>query len=88
LAGEIREYWPQICGVAIVHRVGRLHVGETAVVIARSAAHREQVFDALHYAIDRLKEVVPIWKKEVRVESHMTHPSDGCIRHAEWRSEQ
>ena len=39
--------------------------GETVVVIALSAAHRRQMFDALHYAIDRLKEIVPVWKKEV-----------------------
>jgi len=62
---EIRERWPEIRGVSIVHRVGRLNVGELAVVIALSAAHRPQLFDALRYAIDRLKETVPIWKKEV-----------------------
>ncbi len=62
---EIRERWPEIRGVSIVHRVGRLNVGELAVVIALSAAHRSQLFDALRYAIDRLKETVPIWKKEV-----------------------
>lgn len=62
---EIRVRWPSIRQVAIVHRVGRLEVGETAVVIALSAAHRSEMFDALHYAIDRLKEIVPIWRKEV-----------------------
>ncbi len=62
---EIREWWTSIRQVAIVHRVGRLEVGETAVVIALSAAHRSEMFDALHHAIDRLKEIVPIWKKEV-----------------------
>lgn len=62
---EIRRHWPEVRGVSIVHRVGRLNVGETSVVIALSAAHRSQLFDALRYAIDRLKEVVPIWKKEV-----------------------
>ena len=75
IGDEIRARWRTIRQVAIVHRVGRLQVGETAVVIALSAAHRQEVFDAVHYAIDRLKEVVPIWKKEVWV--------DG----AEWRSE-
>jgi molybdopterin synthase catalytic subunit len=62
---EIRARWQTIREVAIVHRVGRLQVGETAVVIALSAAHRHEVFDAVHYGIDRLKEIVPIWKKEV-----------------------
>ena len=62
---EVQHRWPEIRQVAIVHRTGRLEVGETAVVIALSAAHRRQVFDALRYAIDRIKEIVPIWKKEV-----------------------
>lgn len=65
IGGEIQERWPSIRQVAIVHRIGRLEIGETATVIAVSAAHRPDVFDALHYAIDRLKEIVPIWKKEV-----------------------
>jgi molybdopterin synthase catalytic subunit len=75
IGAEIRARWQTIREVAIVHRVGRLQVGETSVVIVLSAAHRPEVFDALRYAIDRLKEIVPIWKKEVWV--------DG----AEWRSE-
>jgi MoaE-MoaD fusion protein len=51
--------------VAIVHRVGKLDVGEVAVVIAASAPHRAGAFDACRAAIDRLKESVPIWKKEI-----------------------
>jgi molybdopterin synthase catalytic subunit len=62
---EVRERWPTIRELAIVHRLGHLEIGETIVVIAVSAAHRAEVFDATHYAIDRLKEIVPIWKKEV-----------------------
>jgi len=62
---EIRERWETIREVAIIHRVGRLEIGEIIVVIALSAAHRAETFDALHYAIDRLKEIAPIWKKEV-----------------------
>jgi len=61
---EIRGRWETIEGVAIVHRVGKIAVGETAVVIGLAAAHRSEVFDALRYAIDRLKKIVPIWKKE------------------------
>ena len=51
--------------VAVVHRVGTLAVGETAVVIATSAPHRAAAFDACRAAIDRLKQAVPIWKKEI-----------------------
>jgi molybdopterin synthase catalytic subunit len=65
IGDEIRERWPSIREVSIVHRIGRLEVGETATIIAVSAAHRPEVFDALRYAIDRLKEIAPIWKKEV-----------------------
>jgi molybdopterin synthase catalytic subunit len=72
---EIRQRWASIDRVAIVHRVGRLQPGEVSAVIALSAAHREEVFDALRYAIDRLKEIVPVWKKEVW--------ADG----AEWKGE-
>ena len=67
IGDEIKARWPTIRQVAIVHRVGRLQVGETSVVIALSAAHRPEMFDALRYAIDRLKEIAPIWKKEVWV---------------------
>lgn len=55
--------WP-VTRVAIVHRVGVVPIGEASVVIAVSAAHRTAAFAACHFAIDRLKEVVPIWKKE------------------------
>jgi len=50
--------------IAIVHRLGRLEIGETSVFIAVSAAHRAAAFDACRYAIDTLKKTVPIWKKE------------------------
>jgi molybdopterin synthase catalytic subunit len=62
---EIRERWPTICEAAIVHRIGRLEIGEIIVIIAISSAHRQDVFAATHYAIDRLKEIVPVWKKEI-----------------------
>lgn len=60
---EIRERWG-IERVAIIHRTGHLAVGEASVVIAVSAAHRGEAFAACQYAIERLKEIVPIWKKE------------------------
>jgi len=62
--GEVaRQRWP-IAAIAIVHRIGVVPIGEASVVIAVSAAHRAAAFEACHFAIDRLKEVVPIWKKE------------------------
>jgi molybdopterin synthase catalytic subunit len=65
LGAEVRARWPQIEAVSIVHRIGRLEIGEPSVVIAVAAGHRQGVFDACSYAIERLKAVVPIWKKEV-----------------------
>ncbi|CBE68286.1 MAG: molybdenum cofactor biosynthesis protein MoaE [Candidatus Methylomirabilis oxygeniifera] len=64
IADEIRRKW-EIDEVAMVHRVGRLQIGEASVAIAVSAPHRHAALTACAYAIDRLKEVVPIWKKEV-----------------------
>jgi len=63
IATEIRQRFP-IDGVAIVHRLGRLQIGETSVLIAVSAAHRGAAFEACRAAIDELKRTVPIWKKE------------------------
>lgn len=60
---EVREKW-QVDRVAIVHRVGRLEIGETSVAIVVTSAHRRAAFEACQYAIDRLKQIVPIWKKE------------------------
>ncbi len=66
VADEIRSRWPSIEGIAIVQRVGRLERGTPTVLIACSAAHRDTgVFEAARYGIDRLKQIVPIWKKEV-----------------------
>ncbi len=66
VADEIRSRWPSVEGIAIVQRVGRLQAGTPTVVIACSASHRDEgVFEAARYGIDRLKEIVPIWKKEV-----------------------
>jgi molybdopterin synthase catalytic subunit len=66
VADEIRAQWPGVEGIAIVQRIGRLDPGTPTVLIACSAAHRDTgVFEAARYGIDRLKEIVPIWKKEV-----------------------
>jgi molybdopterin synthase catalytic subunit/molybdopterin converting factor small subunit len=55
----------ELCGIAIHHRVGRVEIGEPSVVIAVSAPHRQHALAACREAIDRLKETVPLWKKEV-----------------------
>ena len=65
VAAEARQKWPHIVDMAIVQRIGRLEVGESAVIIAVSSAHRgDGCFEACAFAINRLKEIVPIWKKE------------------------
>jgi MoaE-MoaD fusion protein len=60
---QVREKYA-IHRVAMVHRLGRLEIGETSVLIAISAPHRAAAFDACRFAIDTLKKTVPIWKKE------------------------
>lgn len=65
IGAEIQQRWPQIEAVSIVHRIGRIEVGEPSVVIAVAAPHRKGAFDACSYAIERLKAIAPIWKKEV-----------------------
>jgi molybdopterin synthase catalytic subunit len=63
IAGEARARWP-IDRMAIVHRLGRLEIGETSIAIVVTAAHRAPAFDACRHAIDRVKKSVAIWKKE------------------------
>ena len=60
---ETRRRWP-VGEIALVHRLGRLDVGEVSVAVAVSCPHRAEAFEACRFAIDRLKELVPIWKKE------------------------
>lgn len=63
LEAESRSRWPVI-EAGIVHRLGHLELGDVSVAVAVSCPHRHQAFDAGRFLIDRLKEVVPIWKKE------------------------
>ncbi len=63
IAKEIQEEWPE-AKVAITHRVGHLAISDIAVVIAVSSRHRKIAYMANEYAIDRIKQIVPIWKKE------------------------
>lgn len=66
VADEIRARWNTIEGIAIVQRIGRLYPCTPTVFIACASAHRDTgVFDAARYGIDRLKQIVPVWKKEV-----------------------
>lgn len=63
IGDEIVEKWPDTV-VAITHRVGKLDISEVAVVIAVSSPHRKVAYEANEYAIERIKQIVPIWKKE------------------------
>jgi molybdopterin synthase catalytic subunit len=66
IADEIWERWPLVKGIAIIQRLGRLEIGEVTTFVACASAHRDQgIFDAARFGIDRLKEIVPVWKKEV-----------------------
>ena len=64
IGDEAHERWPTIDRVGICHRLGRIEIGESSVVIVVTSAHRKVAFEACQFAIDRLKQIVPIWKKE------------------------
>ena len=64
IAHEISDKWG-LDRVAMVHRVGKLEIGEVSVVVAVASPHRKDGFEACQYAMDRLKQIVPIWKREV-----------------------
>jgi molybdopterin synthase catalytic subunit len=67
IGDEIRNRWP-VDNIAMVHRIGRLRIGEASIAVAISSAHRREALEACAYAIERVKEIVPIWKKEVWTE--------------------
>ena len=83
IEAEVRRRWP-VEGVALVHCLGRLGVGEVSVAVAVSCPHRVQAFEACRYAIDAVKELVPIWKKDVDVNGReeWKHPEE--IRNSEF----
>lgn len=65
IAREMREQWAELGRIVLIQRIGHLNVGDVAVVVACSASHRDSgAFEAARYGIDRLKEIVPVWKKE------------------------
>ncbi len=63
IAGEIRQRW-HVQDVAISHRLGRLEIGDVSLVVAVASPHRKDAFEACQYSVDRIKQIVPIWKKE------------------------
>jgi molybdopterin synthase catalytic subunit len=65
IGDEVRERWPEVDRIGIIHRFGELKISESSVVIVITSPHRRIAFEACHYAIDRLKQTVPIWKKEI-----------------------
>jgi len=64
VADEARQRWPVVGRIALLHRVGEVPIGESAVVVAVSAPHRPEAFEAARFCIDTIKQTVPIWKRE------------------------
>jgi molybdopterin synthase catalytic subunit len=87
---ESRERWPGV-RLAIHHRIGRLEIGEASVAIAAASPHRADAFAACRYAIERIKQIVPIWKHEhfeggdVWIEGATADPDDQAARDAAMR---
>lgn len=84
IAAAARVRWPVIERIALVHRTGELAVGDAAVVVAVSAPHRPEAFEAARFCIDTLKESAPIWKREDwaggsdwGLDAHTLRPVDG-----------
>jgi molybdopterin synthase catalytic subunit len=65
VADEVRGRWPEVRRIALLHRTGRLDLGDVAVIVGVSAGHRDAAFVAARFAIDAVKASVPIWKKEL-----------------------
>jgi molybdopterin synthase catalytic subunit len=85
IVDEVRGHWPSAT-LAVHHRVGRLEIGEASVAIAAASPHRADAFAACRYAIERVKQIVPIWKHEyfeggdVWIEGATAHPDDAAAR--------
>src|SRR5688572_13622310 len=80
IEADVRTRWP-VGDVALVHRLGRLEVGEVSVAVAVSTPHRADAFAACRHAIDRLKELVPIWKKDLGDgRAEWVHPGEPSVR--------
>ena len=83
IAEEVRSRWG-IQDIAIAHRVGKLGIGDISLVVAIASPHRKDAFEASQYAMDRIKTIVPIWKKEVFEggETWVGSPVDGTTAQA------
>jgi molybdopterin synthase catalytic subunit len=87
IVDEARERWPSL-SLAIHHRTGRLEIGEASVAIAAASPHRGDAFAGCRYAIERIKQIVPIWKHEyfeggdVWIEGATADPDDAAAREA------
>jgi molybdopterin synthase catalytic subunit len=85
IATEARDRWPGV-GLAIHHRIGRLEIGEASVAIAAASVHRGDAYAACRYAIERIKQIAPIWKREffeggdVWIEGAIADPRDEDVR--------
>ena len=79
LVAEARIAWPAIRAVAALHRTGKVALGEEAVVVAVSSAHRSEAFAAAAHLIDRLKAIVPLWKEEVAPDGREWSPTASVI---------
>jgi molybdopterin synthase catalytic subunit len=85
IAAECRDEWPSV-GLALHHRIGVLEVGECSVAIAAASPHRAEAFAACRYAIERVKQISPIWKREhfeggeVWIEGATADPDDEAAR--------
>jgi len=77
IADEVHERWP-VDRIGIIHRLGRLEIGQTSVAIVVTSAHRRVAFEACRYAIDRLKKIVPIWKREFFEDGAVWGDGEGC----------
>lgn len=77
VAEQARQRWPQLGRIVIWHRVGHVALGESAVVVAVSAPHRPEAFEAARYCIDTVKATAPIWKREVWSEGESWGVADG-----------
>ena len=90
IVDEVRERWPSVA-LAVQHRIGPLAVGEASVAIAAGSPHRADAFAACRYAIERVKQIVPIWKHEyfeggdVWIEGATADPEDVAAREAAMR---
>jgi molybdopterin synthase catalytic subunit len=81
LAAQMQDKWPDLGKVVIAHRLGEVPIGESSVLIAASSPHRREALEAVSWAIDELKAVVPIWKQEVYQEGERVWKENRECRH-------